>query len=88
MSLEHAPSRKSKSAKRGRKPKWGPALEARNPHQILTFPEWCLLNGISPRTGRRILDSGSGPAITQLSANRIGISVAANAAWQASRVRT
>jgi hypothetical protein len=31
--------------------------------------------------------SGNGPRVTQLSPQRIGISVANNAAWQASRAR-
>jgi hypothetical protein len=55
--------------------------------QVLTFHEWARLNRISERTGRRILNSGSGPVITQLSAKRIGITVAADRAWKASRER-
>ena len=54
-------------------------------NRILTFHDWCWLNGISPATGRRIIKSGKGPTITRLSPRRIGISVAANADWQASR---
>jgi hypothetical protein len=56
---------------------------ALNQYRILSFCDWCWLNNISPATGRRILKSGKGPIITRLSARRIGISVAANAAWQA-----
>jgi hypothetical protein len=56
--------------------------------QVLTFEEWCLVNAISPRTGRRILSEPGGPEVVQLSARRIGIRVGANRAWQASRVRT
>jgi hypothetical protein len=41
---------------------------------ILTFAEWCSLNRISQRQGRRILKAPGGPVITQLSAHRIGIS--------------
>jgi hypothetical protein len=55
--------------------------------QVLPFEVWCRLNDISPRTGRRILASGNGPRITQLSANRIGITYADNRAWQESRAR-
>jgi hypothetical protein len=55
--------------------------------QVLTFREWCQLNRISMRTGRRILDSGRGPAIVQLSNKRIGITVGANRLWQQSRER-
>jgi len=54
-------------------------------HRILSFLDWCWLNNISPATGRRILKSGKGPAITRLSTRRIGISVTANAAWQAAQ---
>jgi hypothetical protein len=53
----------------------------------MSFRQWCELNGISLSTGRRILGKGNGPTIIQLSARRIGISFAANAAWQASRAR-
>jgi hypothetical protein len=56
--------------------------------RVLTFAEWCSLNGFSPATGRRILNSGTGPVIIQLSDRRIGITVGANADWQASRART
>ena len=58
-----------------------------NDDQVLTFGQWVALNAISKRTGRRILDSGNGPIITQLSAKRIGIKVANNRAWQQSRER-
>jgi hypothetical protein len=55
--------------------------------QVLTFHEWARLNRISERTGRRILNSGSGPVVIQLSAKRIGITVAADRAWKVSRER-
>jgi len=61
-----------------------PAL---NDDQVLTFAQWHALNGISARTGRRILNSGRGPTVTQMSAKRIGITVANNRAWQQSRER-
>jgi hypothetical protein len=56
-----------------------------NDNQVLTFKEWCGLNRISERTGRRIFDRGDGPVITQLSPKRAGITVRANREWQASR---
>jgi hypothetical protein len=56
--------------------------------QVLTFFEWCQLNRISTRTGQRILKAGDGPIITQLSPQRIGITVANDRAWKASRERT
>jgi hypothetical protein len=55
--------------------------------QVLTFREWCRLNAVSPRTGRRILASGEGPVVTQLSASRIGITRGNNRRWQESRAR-
>jgi hypothetical protein len=55
--------------------------------QVLTFREWCALNRISERTGRRIFDSGTGPVVTQLSSMRVGITVRANKEWQARRER-
>jgi hypothetical protein len=54
---------------------------------VLTFREWCALNGISPRTGRRILAGGNAPIVTQLSEKRIGVTRGNNRAWQASRAR-
>ena len=51
--------------------------------RVLSFRQWCELNGISARTGRRILKSDSGPIITQLSPRRIGITLAHNAEWLA-----
>jgi hypothetical protein len=59
------------------------------PHQILSFRQWCQLNAISLRTGRRILSGqyGLAPVVTRLSPKRIGISYGANSVWQASRER-
>jgi hypothetical protein len=54
-------------------------------HRVLSFLEWCFLNSISPATGRRLIKAGEGPMLTRLSPRRIGITVAANAAWQAAR---
>ena len=48
-------------------------LSTSHPDQVLTFLEWCRLNRISERTGRRILASDNGPAVTQLTPKRIGI---------------
>src|SRR5262249_52281750 len=71
-------------------PKWSPLdapLAAAHPNQVLTFFEWCQLNRISARTGRRILNSGTGPTVTQLSPHRVGITIGNNARWQASKAR-
>jgi hypothetical protein len=56
-----------------------------NDNMVLSFAEWCALNHIGERTGRRILASGNGPVTTHLSAKLVGITVRANRAWQASR---
>jgi hypothetical protein len=63
------------------------AFATSHPNQVLTFRQWCRLNAISPRTGRRIIKGGHGPVVTQLSPQRIGISIENNALWQASRAR-
>jgi hypothetical protein len=55
--------------------------------RVMTFAEWCQLNGIGIRTGRRILDGPSPPVVVQLSPRRIGITVRANREWQARRSR-
>jgi hypothetical protein len=53
---------------------------------VMTFDEWCELNGFSRSTGQRIVASGSGPAFVRLSARRKGITIAENRRWQASRL--
>ena len=58
-----------------------------NQFRVLTFQQWCRLNGISPATGRRLIKGGRGPTLVQLSDRRFGITIAANAAWQAERAR-
>lgn len=54
---------------------------------VLRIKEWCALNGISERHGRRILASGDGPVITWLSGRRYGITRANNRAWLKSRAQ-
>jgi predicted DNA-binding transcriptional regulator AlpA len=56
-------------------------------NEVLSFKQWCAINGIGERTGRRILASGTGPAVLQLSAKRIGIRRRDNDAWQETRIR-
>jgi predicted DNA-binding transcriptional regulator AlpA len=63
----------------------GPLALADN--RVLTFPEWCAVNSISPRTGRRLIAAGDGPPVVRLSPRRIGITVRANREWQQSRER-
>ena len=55
--------------------------------KVLTFAEWCKLNGVSKRTGGRIIRGGNGPVVTQLSDRRIGITVGNNRRWQEARAR-
>ena len=50
--------------------------------EVLTFSDWCKLNKISKRTGQRILRSGQGPRVTELSQRRIGITRGNNRRWQ------
>jgi hypothetical protein len=55
--------------------------------EVLPFLEWCKLNNISERTGRRILASPDRPVVTQLSPHRIGITRGNNRRWQQLRER-
>jgi hypothetical protein len=55
--------------------------------QVMRFREWCRLAGFSERTGRRVIASGNGPAIVQLTDKLIGVTIAADRAWKAARVR-
>jgi predicted DNA-binding transcriptional regulator AlpA len=55
--------------------------------EVLTLNQWCQLNGIGRNTGKRLIKTGDGPAIIQLSPRRIGIRLGDNAAWQAARIR-
>jgi len=54
----------------------------------MTLRQWADLNSLGYSSARRILASGQGPKITQLSERRIGIRVADNDKWQATRVRS
>jgi hypothetical protein len=101
MTLLEIEQRRSRRAQRKRKKRtekvWGrsvgighnlgPSLAPLLDDRCLTFNEWCALNGIGERTGRRILKSGNGPAVVQLSDRRIGITIRANREWQAARER-
>jgi hypothetical protein len=54
---------------------------------VMTFPEWCAVNSISPRTGRRLIAAGDGPPVVRLSPRRIGVTIASDRSWKASRER-
>jgi predicted DNA-binding transcriptional regulator AlpA len=49
--------------------------------RILSLPEWYALCGFSDATGRRILSSGKGPKVIQLSERRRGIVLADHLRW-------
>jgi hypothetical protein len=92
MSIVEAGRARRRPKRPNQPPEWSlSALDAplamSHPNQILTLHEWARLNRISIRTARRIIASDTGPVVTQLSSKRIGISVANNAAWQASKAR-
>ena len=55
--------------------------------QVLGFHEWCRLNRLSERTGRRIITGPDGPTVTMLSLRRYGVTVRANREWQQARAR-
>jgi hypothetical protein len=64
-----------------------PPLLLSHDDQVLTFAEWCALNRISKRTGRRILKAPGGPVVTHLTEKKIGVTIGNNRRWQATRAR-
>jgi hypothetical protein len=59
-----------------------------NPNdQILTFRQWCMLNGFSERHGRWLIKTGQGPILTDLGKRHFGIRADDNRRWQDSRKR-
>jgi hypothetical protein len=94
--LEIEQRARRKSQKRQRRKARRPAPAARpfslagfenDDNRVLSFRQWCILSGISARTGRRILASGNGPTVTQLSEKRIGVTIGNNRRWQKARAR-
>jgi hypothetical protein len=57
-----------------------------NPNQVLTHNQWCALNNFSPSTGKRVLANGLCEYV-QLSARRIGVTIAANRKYQQRMIR-
>src|SRR5262245_32977045 len=49
---------------------------------VMTVGEWTSLNSLSARAARRILHGDNGPAVVQLTPQRVGITVKANREWQ------
>jgi hypothetical protein len=62
-----------------------PLFSGADDDRVMTFAEWCLLNGFSQSTGQRLITNGHGPIFIQLSARRKGVTVGENRRWQASR---
>jgi hypothetical protein len=56
--------------------------------KVLTRKEWAKLNSLSYGTAKRILASGNGPPVIQLTERRVGIRMIDNRRWQESRLRT
>jgi hypothetical protein len=54
--------------------------------RVMSFDDWCKLNGFSRSTGQRIIASGNGPRFIQLSEKRKGVTVGENRRWQESRL--
>jgi predicted DNA-binding transcriptional regulator AlpA len=54
--------------------------------RVLSFLEWCELNGFSRSTGQRVIAAGKGPRFIQLSEKRKGVTVGENRRWQESRL--
>jgi predicted DNA-binding transcriptional regulator AlpA len=58
----------------------------REPIRVYSFNQFCDLSGFSPRTGRRLIESGDGPKVTRLSDRRIGVREDHYREWLDSRV--
>lgn len=43
--------------------------------RVMSFDDWCKLNGFSRSTGQRLIASGNGPQFIQLSEKRKGVTV-------------
>ena len=54
--------------------------------RVMSFDDWCNLNGFSRSTGQRLVASGNGPKFIQLSEKRKGVTIGENRRWQQSRV--
>jgi hypothetical protein len=54
--------------------------------RVMSFDDWCKLNGFSRSTGQRLIASGQGPRFIQLSEKRKGVTIGENRRWQESRL--
>jgi predicted DNA-binding transcriptional regulator AlpA len=55
-------------------------------NRVLSFRQWCEINGFSRSTGQRIIAAGKGPRLIQLSERRIGIRLSDHRRWQEARL--
>jgi predicted DNA-binding transcriptional regulator AlpA len=58
------------------------------PDRVFTLRQFSQLNGIGYRSAQRLIASGQGPRVTQLTERRIGIRESDAAEWQAARLRS
>ena len=80
-------SQQSVEADRRRRQRATQASDDDSRYRVLSFKQWCGQCGFGARTGRRILKSGDGPPVIQLSERRIGIRQTDALAWLEARVR-
>jgi predicted DNA-binding transcriptional regulator AlpA len=59
----------------------------RDDSRVIAFRDWCASKNISEPTGRRLIRSGRGPRVVQLSPRRIGITVRDDREWTEARIR-
>jgi predicted DNA-binding transcriptional regulator AlpA len=55
--------------------------DADDAYKVLNLKQWMALAGVSISTAKRILASGDGPPVLQLSARRIGIRLIDHRKW-------
>lgn len=53
--------------------------------RVMSFDDWCKLNGFSRSTGQRLIAAGNGPTFIKLSERRKGVTVGENRRWQLAR---
>jgi hypothetical protein len=56
-------------------------------YRVMRFKTWCDSKGFSVPTGRRLVRSGKGPRIVQLSERTIGVTVKDDREWTEARIR-
>lgn len=82
MKAARAAGRLKRNAERERVAKM---LAGATDDAVMTFMDWCHLNGFSYDTGKRVKASGGGPNFINLTGYTEGVTVGENRRWQASR---